>query len=117
MRTIEDVINRLRAEFLEMPGLHLKLEQVQRLCGIERTMCQMALDLLVGEKCLCVKSNGHYARLTDQAVSNRSAFRKGIVTLTLWMGTAVTLHRARRPAGPHGGRASADTSDAQQDFS
>ncbi len=73
MRTIDDVVKRLRAdgaetrlraEFLEMPGLRLKLEQVQRLCGIERTMCQMVLDLLVDEKFLCVKSDGHYARLT-----------------------------------------------------
>lgn len=51
-------------EFLEMPGLHLTLEQVHRLCGIERTMCQMVLDLLVDEKFLRVKSDGHYARLT-----------------------------------------------------
>jgi hypothetical protein len=29
MRTIEDVLNRLRAEYLEMPGLRLKPEQVQ----------------------------------------------------------------------------------------
>jgi hypothetical protein len=32
MRTIEDVRNRLRSEFLEMPGLRLTSEQVQRLC-------------------------------------------------------------------------------------
>jgi two-component system cell cycle response regulator DivK len=31
----------------EMPDLHLRLEQVQRLCGIGRTMCQMVLDSLV----------------------------------------------------------------------
>ena len=64
MRTIEDVLNRLRAEFLEMPGLRLKSEQVQRLCGVERTICQMVLDLLVDEEFLCVKLDGHYARLT-----------------------------------------------------
>ena len=64
MRTIDDVLNRLRAEFVEMPGLRLKPEQVQRLCGVERTMCQMVLDLLVNEKFLCVKLNGRYARLT-----------------------------------------------------
>jgi len=46
MRTIDDELNRLRAEFLEMPGLCLKPEQVQRLCGVERTMCQMVLDAL-----------------------------------------------------------------------
>jgi endonuclease III len=65
MRTIEDVLTRLRAEFLEMPDLRLKSEQVQRLCGVERTMCQMVLDVLVEEEFLCVKLDGHYARLTD----------------------------------------------------
>ena len=65
MKTIEDVLNRLRAEFLEMPGLRLKPNQVQRLCGVDRTMCQMVLDVLVEEEFLCVKSDGHYARLTD----------------------------------------------------
>ena len=78
MRTIDDVLNRLRAdgaetrlhtEFLEMPGLCLKLEQVQRLCGVERTMCQMVLDALVDAKFLCVRSDGHYARLTDGKIA------------------------------------------------
>ena len=58
-------LNRLRAEFLEMPGLQLKSEQVQRLCGIERTMCQMVLDSLVDEQFLCVKAGGQYARRTE----------------------------------------------------
>ena len=65
MRTIEDVLNRLRAEFFEMPGLRLKPDQVQRLCGVDRTICQMVLDVLVDEGFLCVKLDGHYARLTD----------------------------------------------------
>ena len=64
MGTIEDVLNRLRAEFLEMPGLCLTPEQVQRLCGIEPTMCQLVLDSLVDGKFLCAKPDGHYARLT-----------------------------------------------------
>ena len=59
----ERLFERVRAEYLEMPGLHLKLEQVQRLCGIERTVCQMVLDSLVDAKFLCVKSDGHYALL------------------------------------------------------
>jgi len=65
MRTIEDVLDRLRAEFLEMPGLRLRPEQVQRLCGVEPTICRMMLELLVDEKFLCLKLDGHYARLTD----------------------------------------------------
>ena len=65
MRTTHDVIERVRAEYLEMPGLRLKGEQVQRLFGAERAMCQMVLDALVNGKFLCVKPDGHYARLTD----------------------------------------------------
>lgn len=65
MRTIEDILNRLRAEYLEMPGLQLTAEQVQRLCGVEPKVCQSALDALVDAKFLCVTSGGHYARLTD----------------------------------------------------
>ena len=59
------VLHRLRAEFLEMPGLRLKPEQVQRLCGVDGTMCQLVLDALVDEKFLCVKSDGQYARFTS----------------------------------------------------
>ena len=47
MRTIEDVLIRLRAEFVEMPGLRLTADQVQRLCGIEPTLCRQGLDALV----------------------------------------------------------------------
>jgi hypothetical protein len=65
MRIIEDVRDRLRAEFLEMPGLCLKLNQVQRLCGVERTICRRALDMLVDEAFLRAKEDGHYARLTE----------------------------------------------------
>jgi hypothetical protein len=65
MSTMPDVMQRVRAEYMEMPGLRLKLEQVQRLCGIERTICQTVLDALVSAEFLCVKPDGHYARLTE----------------------------------------------------
>ena len=65
MRTIDDITERVRAEYLEMPGMRLKAEQVQRLCGVEQKTCQIALDTLVTAKFLFVNSDGHYARLTD----------------------------------------------------
>jgi hypothetical protein len=65
MRTIQDVLNRLRAEYTEMPGLRLKAEQVQRLYGAEQTVCQLVLDSLVDEQFLCVSSDGHYALTID----------------------------------------------------
>ena len=48
----QEVLERLRAEYLEMPGLQLTVEQVQRLCGIERAMCRVVLDTLVEAKFL-----------------------------------------------------------------
>ena len=65
MRTIEAVLNRLRTEFLEMPGMRLRPEQVQRLCGVERGLCLTALDALVDDRFLCVSAEGHYGRVTD----------------------------------------------------
>lgn len=59
------LLERIRAEYLEMPGLRLRTEQVQRLCGVERTMCQMVLDTLVETNFLCLKSDRTYARLMD----------------------------------------------------
>jgi hypothetical protein len=61
-------LNRLRAEYLEMPGLRLKREQAQRLCGLERTVCQSALDSLVNTRFLYLQTDGTYARLIDGAV-------------------------------------------------
>jgi hypothetical protein len=61
------LLKRIRAEFLEMPGLRLTREQAQRLCGVERVLCQQMLDTLVDMKFLCIKPDGAYARLTDGA--------------------------------------------------
>ena len=62
MRMVDNVRERIRAEYLEMPGLDLTVDQVQRLCGIERPICTTVLDGLVEEHFLCVKPNGAYAR-------------------------------------------------------
>lgn len=61
------LFDRIRAEYLEMPGMTLTLEQVARLCGIDRSACQAVLDALVDVKFLCVTSNGAYARITGES--------------------------------------------------
>ena len=65
VRTLDTVIERLRAEFTEMPGLRLTSKQVQRLCGIEPRICDVVLSALVDDNFLCIKSDGTYARLSD----------------------------------------------------
>lgn len=81
MRTYDAVLERLRAEFMEMPGLRLTREQVQRLCGVEERVCQVVLDALVDAKFLCLKSDGVYGRLTDGAIA-RPALSEGEVGWT-----------------------------------
>jgi hypothetical protein len=57
----EEILERLRAEYREMPGMRLKLEQVQRLCGIDQPLCKRALEALVEAKFLRLGSDGTYA--------------------------------------------------------
>ena len=61
----QHTLERLRAEFLEMPGLRLTIDQIHRLCGVERRMCSEALDVLVREQFLCVKADGSYVRASE----------------------------------------------------
>ena len=62
---MQNTVERLRAEFLEMPGLRLTLTQIHRFCGLERSVCSAALEALVKERFLCANADGTYARLTD----------------------------------------------------
>ena len=75
---IDRLRDRIRGEYLEMPGLHLTMEQMQRLCTIERSVCQMVLDALVDEKFLCVKSGGAYARATEGTIVRPRAAKAGL---------------------------------------
>jgi hypothetical protein len=61
------ILTRIRAEYLEMPGLQLTPAQAQRLYGVEKRLCKMVLDALVDTNFLCLKPNGAYARITDGA--------------------------------------------------
>ena len=56
----EQILDRLRGEFREMPGMRLTVEQVQRLCGIEPALCKLALETLVEAKFSRVGSDGTY---------------------------------------------------------
>ncbi len=47
MSDIETLVHRVRAEFREMPGLHLTPAQAMRLWGLELDTCQTVIDLLV----------------------------------------------------------------------
>ena len=41
------IIERVRSEFLEMPGLQLTAAQASRLFGLDATACKHVIDVLV----------------------------------------------------------------------
>jgi hypothetical protein len=63
------ILQRIRAEYLEMPGLTLKSEQVQRLCGVDQAMCEAALEMLVASGFLSMRADGAYRREKNPDVS------------------------------------------------
>ena len=65
------LVERIRGEYSEMPGMVLRLDQVSRLCGIERSVCKLVLEALVESKFLYVRADGAYARLSAETTERR----------------------------------------------
>ena len=63
MSPSNNLINRVRSEFIEMPGLRLRIDQAQRLWNLDRAMCETVLRSLVEAKFLGRFDNEVYARL------------------------------------------------------
>ena len=55
------LLERVRSEYREMPGLCLTLEQAARLWSLDRTTCAALLDVLVSAGFLARTVNGAYA--------------------------------------------------------
>ena len=60
-----ELLKRIRAEYMEMPGLRVTIAQGQRLFGLEWTLCQTVFNALVDERFLRVNAQGMYVRATD----------------------------------------------------
>jgi hypothetical protein len=57
-----DLLQRVRGEFVEMPGLRLTLAQAQRLWGLDRTVCENLLRTLVKARFLRETREGAFMR-------------------------------------------------------
>jgi len=60
---VHAVASRVRAEFIEMPGLRLTLPQASRLWGLEPPACRDVIDLLVRSAFLRWTAAGSVARV------------------------------------------------------
>jgi hypothetical protein len=72
MKTLpyQQAFERVRAEFLDMPGMHLTPEQVERLSGVECATCKVVLDDLLRSGFLCIAADGSYCRVSDTSTSH-----------------------------------------------
>jgi len=60
--SLADWLRLIRAEYLEVPGLHLTLTQAQRLWNLDPTTCNALLNALVNVQFRRRTANGAYAR-------------------------------------------------------
>jgi hypothetical protein len=63
--TFADWIHLVRAEYLEIPGLHLTRRQVERLWGLDSATCDVVLDSLMETGFLRRTTAGAYVRSAD----------------------------------------------------
>jgi hypothetical protein len=67
------IMERIRGEFREMPGLTLTLAQAVRLWSLDRSTCSDLLSQLVDTGFLTLRGDGAFCRSTDAARSLRMA--------------------------------------------
>jgi len=59
---IQDVVRRIRGEFLEMPGLRLTAAQARRLWRLDESSCEAVLGALVDARFLAKTRDGAFIR-------------------------------------------------------
>jgi hypothetical protein len=59
---VHAIANRVRHEFLEMPGLCLTIRQAERLWGLERAVCEQVIEVLVQSSFLRWTAGGMVTR-------------------------------------------------------
>lgn len=62
--SLNALLDRIRGEYLEMPGLQLTAPQARRLCGLPQDVCEYALARLVEEGFLRRTAGGAFVRRT-----------------------------------------------------
>ena len=67
-RGIQEVVRRVRGEFIEMPGLRLTPEQARRLWRLDELACDAVLGALVDARFLARTRDGAFVR-EDGSVS------------------------------------------------
>ena len=66
-RGVQELVLRIRGEFMEMPGLRLTVEQARRLWRLDNTVCDAVLSALVDAHFLAITPDGKFVRQEDRS--------------------------------------------------
>jgi hypothetical protein len=64
---LDEVLLRVQAEFLEMPGLRVTRAQARRLWALDGAVCEAVLCALVDARFLVESRNASFTRASDRA--------------------------------------------------
>ena len=62
---LDDLLRRVQAEFLEMPGLRLTRAQARRLWALDDAVCEAVLSALVDARFLIESRNASFMRASS----------------------------------------------------
>jgi hypothetical protein len=71
----EEILRRIRDEFIEMPGLCLTHAQAQRLWGLDAQTCASLMSSLTQDHFLSLRKDGSYGRPFGAAVMRNFPLR------------------------------------------
>ena len=63
--TRAQLLRRIKAEYMEMPGLRLTVAQAGRLWGLDPSSCLDVLERLISERFLQRRADGTYSRVAE----------------------------------------------------
>ncbi len=96
----ESLLKRIRAEFIEMPGLRLSLEQAQRLWSLDSETCRGVLALLVDARFLLFGADHKYRRFSSESLESRLQTTNAPTMLARDADRVVHSNRARSSGSP-----------------
>ena len=72
-RNIPNLVVRMQGEFLETPGLALRLDAATRRFGVDKIACEAVLTALVDANVLTKDRRGAYVRFFPRGLSKHAA--------------------------------------------
>ena len=67
--SVADCAERIRREYLDLPGMSLTATQAQRLSNVDSETCQLALDMMIRERFLRRTPQVQYVRCTTSSIA------------------------------------------------